>query len=318
MRSNHIPLEHVCLAEGTTEVLACAFENCQSLRSVYIPDSVTRIGMNAFKGCTGLEHINFPPRLEQIELSAFCGCASLREVVLPDSLRELGDDAFANCTALRRVRLPDTLAEIGSCAFQNCKSLEEVVLPDALRELPAGVFSGCTGLRRVVLPDAMRHISPYAFYRCGQLEYVDGPYSDDWDFALMDTPFLRRRHPADEGLARLPMEFLHWISGRISGVFLSARGCAWADIDREYSFFMTKHPYVIEVRSPCDAPSGEANRAHHEAKYDYLLVDGNMEPIPGVQRRLRYSGAETQRERADWEAQIDLAASIVKQARRGL
>lgn len=309
MGSSYDALEHVCLAEGTTAVLAGAFENCRRLRSVHIPDSVTRIGMNAFKGCSALEHINFPPHLEQIELSAFCGCTSLREAILPDSLRELGDDAFTNCTALCRIRLPDTLEELGSCAFQNCRSLEEVVLPDALRELPAGVFSGCTNLWRVVLPDTINHINSYAFYRCSQLEYVEGLHSDKWDFALMDTPFWRRHHPDDRGMDRLPMEFLHWISGGISGIFLSARGCAWADIDREYSFFATKHPQVVQVRSPCN----NTGNSRGEAAYDYMLVDGNMEPIPGVQQYLRYSGRRMEEERASWEEQILMAAEIVKE-----
>lgn len=317
MRSRCIALEHVCLAEGTTAALASAFEGCQTLRSVYLPDSVTRISMDAFKGCAALERVNFPPNLEQIELSAFFGCSGLREAVLPDSLRELGDDAFANCTSLRRVRLPDTLTEIGSCAFQNCRSLEEIVLPKALRELPAGVFSGCTGLRRVVLPHGIETVSPYAFYRCSRLEIVEGPVSDELETALTDTPFWRSPHPYDRTPAKLPMEFLHWLSGEISGIFLSSRGCIWADIDREYSFYATRYPHVFEVRSPCETPPAASGRPPREARYDCLLVDGNMEPIPGVRRRFGVSASMTEEDRTDWSAQIDRAADVVWRNCRG-
>ena len=39
------------IPEGTTEIEQSAFEDCASLKSVSIPNSVTSIGDNAFANC---------------------------------------------------------------------------------------------------------------------------------------------------------------------------------------------------------------------------------------------------------------------------
>ena len=55
----------------------CAFEGCESLKSVAIPDSVTSIGRNAFKGCASLTSVNIGNGVTSIDWYAFKGCDSL-------------------------------------------------------------------------------------------------------------------------------------------------------------------------------------------------------------------------------------------------
>ena len=74
------------------------FENCEVLKKVILPDSITIIGQNAFKNCFDLEDINFPKSLKTIESNAFDGCFSLSTVyepfVIPSTVEEIGQDAF--------------------------------------------------------------------------------------------------------------------------------------------------------------------------------------------------------------------------------
>ena len=52
-------LTSVVIGDSVTSIGYCAFENCNSLTSIVIPDSVTSIGDSAFYGCSGLTSIKY-------------------------------------------------------------------------------------------------------------------------------------------------------------------------------------------------------------------------------------------------------------------
>ena len=280
-------LETAVLPEGMQKIPLTAFADCTSLRKVSLPDTITRINQDAFKNCGALEALELPAALETIEDAAFWGCRGLSAVCLPDALQELGADAFGCCSRLRSVQLPDSLREIGACAFQNCTALEQIRIPEGIRSLPSGAFAGCRSLRRVELPSTLETISPYAFYKCDNLEWVDHPAPETFREALRDTPFWHQRHPEEPRKPRLPMELLNQISGPVSGCMLCAMGYHWFDIDRDYRFFLTGQPGIVEVcsRYPDDGiPGGYGN--------DRMLMTEFLEPVPGVQHLLRFSDQE--------------------------
>ena len=62
------------------EIGVGAFNGCNGVRSIEIPDSVTSIGENTFKNCSSLEHVEFGSGLTSIEKSAFYGCEKLKHV----------------------------------------------------------------------------------------------------------------------------------------------------------------------------------------------------------------------------------------------
>ena len=57
--------------EGQPTVFEATFRDCSSLQSIYIPESVTRIGSGAFGGCSSLQSISLPNSVTSIENSAF-------------------------------------------------------------------------------------------------------------------------------------------------------------------------------------------------------------------------------------------------------
>lgn len=92
-----IVIPHIYEGLPVTSICACAFTGCESLESVFIPNSVTRIGDYAF-----------------------CKCQSLKSVSISNSVTKIGDYAFAFCTSLKSIIMPDSVTKIGYCAFFEC------------------------------------------------------------------------------------------------------------------------------------------------------------------------------------------------------
>lgn len=64
------------------------------VKSIIIPDTVTRLGNSAFKDCHLLENITIPDSVTQIGSYAFSGCSRLKSITLPEGITEIGDDFF--------------------------------------------------------------------------------------------------------------------------------------------------------------------------------------------------------------------------------
>lgn len=109
-----------------TAVEEGAFNNCGSIESVTMPDTVTLIGDGAFFGCTTLKSITMPESLTKIGYQAFYYCTDLESVTLPDKLQTIGNQAFLACLKLTSVSLPASLTTLGEYAFEGCTELTEI------------------------------------------------------------------------------------------------------------------------------------------------------------------------------------------------
>ena len=158
-------------------ILYGAFENCTSLTSVEIPDSVTSIGYGAFYGCTSLTSVVIPDSITSIGTIAFEDCTSLTSVVIPDSVTSIGSSAFENCFSLTSVVIGDSVRSIGYGVFDGCKSLTSVVIGNSVTSIDSYAFDGCKSLTSVVIPDSVTYIDYYAFVNCTSLTSVEIPDS---------------------------------------------------------------------------------------------------------------------------------------------
>ncbi|MBO4501535.1 MAG: leucine-rich repeat domain-containing protein, partial [Clostridia bacterium] len=80
---SHYELKSVVLPEGLTKLNARAFYQCTTLESVTLPSTLTRINSAAFYGCAQLKGVVLPGSLELIERMAFCGCPKLTDMAVP-------------------------------------------------------------------------------------------------------------------------------------------------------------------------------------------------------------------------------------------
>ncbi|MCQ2973294.1 MAG: leucine-rich repeat domain-containing protein [Bacteroidales bacterium] len=97
-----ISLEEVKLNYRLTEIQNNAFKNC-NLKSIIIPDNVTKIGSEAFS-CKKLTNIIISENseLEEIENNAFEN-SKIKEFYIPKKLKELSGGAFCSCENLEKI-----------------------------------------------------------------------------------------------------------------------------------------------------------------------------------------------------------------------
>ena len=170
-------LTSVTIPDSVTSIGDSAFRYCTSLTSVTIPDSVTSIGDTAFQYCTSLASVTIPDSVTSIGGRAFDGCESLTSVTIPDSVTSIGEDTFSGCTSLTSVTIPDSVTSIGEFAFHDCKSLTSVTIPDSVTSIGGYAFTGCKSLTSVTIPDSVTSTGEYTFSDCVSLTSVTIPDS---------------------------------------------------------------------------------------------------------------------------------------------
>jgi hypothetical protein len=166
----------VTIPEFVTEIGENAFSNLD-VESVKISGVVTKIGAGAFNWCEHLKTINLPEGLLLIDDNAFADCGELEELIIPNGVKFIGASAFHACSGVKKLTLPNSLTSIGRRAFDFCVSLSEVKVPQAITILSDGAFSHCEGLRKVILPEGLVTISDWAFAECYSLEDIKLPES---------------------------------------------------------------------------------------------------------------------------------------------
>lgn len=105
-----------------------AFEDCSSLTSIILPNSVTTVGEGAFSGCSGLTSITLPENITYIKTSVFNGCSSLTTVTIPNDVISIWPWAFRGCGNITSIAIPRSVIFIAENAFSECDSLATITL----------------------------------------------------------------------------------------------------------------------------------------------------------------------------------------------
>lgn len=162
-------LKSVAIPNSVTRIESSAFYGCTNLASMKMSNSVTYIGDNAFQHCSSLTSIELPSSIELMGDGVFYGCDGLTSVEIPNSVTSIGNSMFYSCDALTSVAIPSSVTSIGDYAFQLCKNLTDIDIPSSVTKIGDSAFYGCDGLTAIELPNSVTSIGYRAFYDCDGL-----------------------------------------------------------------------------------------------------------------------------------------------------
>lgn len=179
-----------------------AFKNCTLLKSIQLPETITRIDNNAFQGCVLLQSIELPVNTTSLGYEAFKGCVSLEYINLGKNIEELHNYVFSGCISLRQLSIPSCVKRLEYYTFMDCNNLSVITFEDGEDELEIkctsspGNFSETSldsmylgrnlkyengspfidnnTLRSVYISNSVKKINDYLFKNASNLKRVEG------------------------------------------------------------------------------------------------------------------------------------------------
>ena len=161
-----------------------------TIKTISIPSSVTKIDKAAFDKCTNLGAINVSEEnsfftsvdgvlfnKNKTRLIKYPINKTDVEYTVPETVTVIDEFAFADCTKLVSITIPNSVTKINARAFGKCTNLKYVKLPDGLNTIADGVFYGCSKLSGIRIPEGVISIGNSAFLCCTSLISVAIPKS---------------------------------------------------------------------------------------------------------------------------------------------
>lgn len=189
-------LEEVILPEGLDRLGFNVFKDCNNLKAVNIPSTVTSIVDGAFSS-TQIERIVIGNKLMTIGRNTFNNktviefdstnksiangileYTKFKKIELAEGVEVIGVNSFANMVDLEDIKFPSTLVEIKESAFESLYSLKELDLTPCvnLNNIGKTAFTG-SFFKEVVLPEKLERIGDRAFKNCKFVKTVLIPKS---------------------------------------------------------------------------------------------------------------------------------------------
>ena len=159
---------------GTKTIAAMAFYECENLKGITFPNSVTAIGGSSFDSCCELKSITIPDSVTDIGGGAFYNTAYYNNASnWKNKVLYIGNhliEAKEDISGEYKVRAGTKT--IADSAFGECNILNSVIISDSVTHIGEQLFGYCNRLTSVTIGKGVKYISDYAFRNCNRLETI--------------------------------------------------------------------------------------------------------------------------------------------------
>lgn len=169
-----------------TEIEPLGFYRMLKLKTVVIPNTISKIGDGAFAHCSSLTDICLEEGNSHYKVDGGCLIEiDTNEVIsgtiycsIPNYITRIGAHAFSALN-LSSIMIPNSIIEMGGAAFSGCKQLEKIIFEEGcqIEHISASLFSNCISLNDISLPNSILTIEEDAFGNCLEINsFVVPPY----------------------------------------------------------------------------------------------------------------------------------------------
>lgn len=172
-------IEKIKTVVSATKIKNMAFANCENLKEVIFPKTLTEIGSNAFSWCISLKKVNIITQEVplNIETDAFLNSGLEELYICNTSYLNIQYGAFKNLPNLKKIKIIGTEYSnicIDSNAFENCSRLEEInIVTKGRINIKSNAFSNCNELEEINIIAQEINIGDYAFEGCTLLKKLN-------------------------------------------------------------------------------------------------------------------------------------------------
>lgn len=135
-------LKKIAIPDSVEVLGSSAFSGCTSLESANYPKSLRSINRefnsgSVFYNTPKLKTVTIPNGVTKIVDYAFDYCNTITEITLPETVQTIGYASFEDCSALTTIMMSKSLTSIGNYAFNNATALKYVAYPGTEAEWKA-------------------------------------------------------------------------------------------------------------------------------------------------------------------------------------
>ena len=187
-------IETVTIPSFIKKIFSFAFESCEKLLKVEIPDDseLQTIDELAFF-FSSIESFTIPPHLTSIGKSAFSGCNYLKHIEIPtnSNLKTIEKEAFNNAS-IEKFSIPSSLVDLHKGWCRGTSKLTSIFVDPnnpcyssyydnkmiigkskiGVKNFDSIVFC-VRDIEKVTIPNFIKHIFPFAFECCEKLHSIE-------------------------------------------------------------------------------------------------------------------------------------------------